>query len=104
MKKFQIIVNSSIDSSSSKSKANTGGNNKIAFKLKFSSTVILIVNIYIQDRLIDGQAGNIRHIQLAPVKVRKVSVKGLKAIKSSCLSRQNSWISVEKCKTEISIK
>ena len=56
---------------------------------------MLTVNIDIQDRLIDGQAGNIRHTQFAQDKGCKGYVKisdeqsGLKAIRSSCLGRQN---------------
>ena len=71
---------------------------------------MLTVNIDIQDRLINGQTGIIRHIEFAQSSVRKVYVKfsdeqaGSKAMRSSYLGRKNSWVSIEKCETEISIK
>ena len=61
------------------------------------------VNIDIQDRQINDQTGNIIHTEFAQGKVCKVYVKfsdeqtGLKAIISS-------WVPIEKCESEISIK
>ena len=61
-------------------------------------------NIDIQDRLI------IRHIEFAEGTVHKVYVKfsdepaGLKAMRPSYVGRQNSWLPIEKCETEISVK
>ena len=71
---------------------------------------MLTVNIYIQDRLINGQTGIIRHIEFAEGSARKVYITfsdeqaGSKAMRSSYLGRQNSWVPIEKCETEISIK
>ena len=51
-----------------------------------------------------------RHIEFAEGTVHKVYAKfsdeqaGLKAIRSSYVDRQNSWIPVKKCETEISVK
>ena len=64
----------------------------------------------IQDRLINGQIGIIRHIEFAQASAQKVYVKfsdeqpGSKAMRSSYLGRQNSWVPIEKCEIEISIK
>ena len=68
------------------------------------------VDLDIQNRLINGQTGNISHIEFAQGSIRKAYVKysdeqaGLKAIRSSYLGRQNSWVPIEKCKDEILIK
>ena len=59
---------------------------------------MLTVNIDIQDRLINGQIGTIRHIEFAQGSVRKVYVKfsgeqvDSKAMRLSYLGRKNSWI------------
>ena len=79
-------------------------------KLKIGAKVMLTVNIGIQDRLINGQTGNIRHIEFAEGTVHKVYVKfsdeqaGLKAMRSSYVGTQNSWVPIEKCETEISVR
>ena len=63
---------------------------------------MLTVNIDIQDRLTNGQLGIIRHIEFAQASVRKVYVKfsdeqaGSKAMRSSYLNKQNSWVPIEK--------
>ena len=67
---------------------NTGGLAKF-LKLKIGAKVMLTVNLDIQDRLINGQTGNISHVEFAHGSVRKVYVKfsdeqaGLKTIRSS---------------------
>ena len=71
---------------------------------------MLTVNIDIQDCLINDQTRIIRHIEFAQDSARKVYIKfsdeqvGSKAMRSSYLDRQNSWVPTEKCETEISIK
>ena len=71
---------------------------------------MLTVNIDIQDRLINGQTWNIRHIEFAESTVHKVYLnfsdeqRGIKAMTSSYVDRQNSWAPIEKCETEISVK
>ena len=71
---------------------------------------MLTVNIDIQGRLINGQTGIIRHIEFVQGSARKVYIKFFdeqadsKAMRSSYLGRQNSWVPTEKCETEISIK
>ena len=63
-----------------------------------------------QDRLINGQAGNISHIEFAQGVNRKAYVNfpdeqaGLKAMGSSSIGRQNSWLLIEKYEAEIPIK
>ena len=63
---------------------------------------MLAVNIDIQDRLINGQTGIIRHTEFAQGSVHKIYVKfsdehaGSKALRSSYLGRQNSWAPIEK--------
>ena len=57
-----------------------------------------------------GNTGNAKHIVFVPGSTRKVPVKfsdeqaGLRAMRSSYLSRQNLWVAIEKCETEIPIK
>ena len=71
---------------------------------------MLTVNIYIQDRLINGQTGVIWHIEFAQCTAHKVYVKSTdeqtdsKAMRSSYLGRENSWVLIEKCETAISKK
>ena len=63
-----------------------------------------------QDCLINGQTGNTEHIEFVQGTVRKVYVKfsdeqaGTRAMRSSYLGRQSSWVALEKCETEIPIK
>ena len=79
-------------------------------KLKIDAKVMLTVNIDIQYRLINGQTGNIRHIEFAEGTVHKVYVNfsdeqaDLKAMRSSHVGWQSSWVPTEKCETEISVK
>ena len=79
-------------------------------KLKIGAKVMLTVNIDMQDCLINGQIGSIRHIEFAQCSACKVYIKfsdeqaGSKAKRSSYLGRQNSWIPIEKYETEILIK
>ena len=73
-------------------------------KLKIGAKVMLTVNIDIKDRLINGQTGVIRSSAC------KVYIKffdeqsGSKAMGSSYLGIQNSWVPTEKFETEISVK
>ena len=68
------------------------------------------VNIDIQDCLIDGQTGIIRHYEFTQGSTEKVFVKfpdetaGSKAMRSFYFGRQNPRVSIEKCETEILIK
>ena len=70
---------------------------------------MLKVNIDIQDRLIYDQTGIIRHIEFADSSACKVYIKfsdeqaGSKEMKPSYLGKRNSWVPIEKCKTEISV-
>ena len=88
---------------------NTGGLAKL-LKLKIGAKVMLTVNVDIHDRLINGELVIIRHTEFAQGSVCKVCVKfsdkqaSSKAMRSSNLGRQNSWVFIQKCETEISIK
>ena len=98
-----------IQTAQNQKQTNTGRLAKL-LKLKIGAKVMLIVNIDIQDRLINGQTGVIRHIEFAEGSAHKVHIKfsneqtGSKAMRSSYLSRQKSWVPIEKCETEVSIK
>ena len=87
---------------------NTGGLANLLM-LKIDAKLMLTVNMDIQDRLINGQAGNISHIELPQGSACKIYVKfsdeqaGLKAMRSSYLVRQNSWVPIEEYETEIPI-
>ena len=67
---------------------------------------MLTVNIYIQDRLINGQKGVIWHIEYAQCTAHKVYIKtpDEQAMRPSYLDRENSWVLIEKCETPISKK
>ena len=76
-------------------------------KLKIGAKVMLKVNLDIYGRLINSQRGNISHTEFGQGSVWKVYAKfsdertGGKAMRSSYLRRQNSWIPTE---AEIPIK
>ena len=79
-------------------------------KLKIGAKVMLTVNVDIQDRLINGQTGNFKHNEFVQASIHKIYVRfsdepaGLRAMRSSYLGEQNSWVAIEKCETEIPIK
>ena len=88
---------------------NTGGLAKL-LNLKTGAKVMLTVNVDIQDRLINGQTGNFKHNEFVQASIHKIYVRfsdeqaGLRAMRSSYLGEQNSWVAIEKCETEIPIK
>ena len=63
-----------IETARNQKPTNTGGLAKL-LKLKIGAKVMLTVNIDIQDRLINGQTGNIRHTELAQDTTHEVYVK-----------------------------
>ena len=71
---------------------------------------MLTVNIDVQNYLANGETGIKRHIEFSQGSVRKVYVKfsdeqaGTKAMALPYLGRQNSWVPIEKCEAEISIR
>ena len=71
---------------------------------------MLTVNLDIQGLLINGQAGNINHIEFAQGSVWKVYVRfsnkkaSLKVLKSSNLCRKNYGVPIEKWKVDIPVK
>ena len=77
-----------IQTAQNQKQTNTGRLAKL-LKLKIGAKVMLIVNIDIQDRLINGQTGVIRHIEFAEGSAHKVHIKfsdeqtGSKAMRSS---------------------
>ena len=79
-------------------------------KLKIGAKVMLTVNVDIQDRLINEQTRNVKHIEFVQGSIHKVYIKfsdeqaGLGAMRSSYLGSQNSWVATEKCEIEILIK
>ena len=70
---------------------------------------MLTVNIDIEDRLINGQVGLVAHIEIINNAVKKVYVKfddctaGRKRMSLNVFARQNNWVHIEKCETEIKI-
>ena len=77
---------------------------------KVVSKVTLTVNLDLQDRLINGQARDISHIEYTQGVNRKAYVNfpdeqaGLKAMGSCYIGRQNSWLLIEKYEAEVPIK
>ena len=95
--------------SSQREKTNTGGLANL-LQLKIGAKMMLKIILDIQDRLNNDKTGNISHIEFPQSIVRKVYVNffdeqaGLKVMRSSYLSRYNSWVSIERCEAEIPIK
>ena len=79
----------------------------VYLNINIGAKVILTVNIDIQDRLINGQTGIIKHIDFAQGSTHKVYIKfsdeqaGSETMRSSYFGRKNSWVPIEKCETEI---
>ena len=96
-----------IQAAQNQKQTNTGCLAKF-LKLKIGVKVMLTVNIDIQDRLLNGQTRIIRHNEFSQGSARKVYINfsneqaGSKAMRSSFLGRQNSWVPFEKYETEIS--
>ena len=63
-----------IPAAQNQKQTNTGGLAKL-LKLKIGANVMLTVNEDIQDRLINGQAGNVKHIEFVQGGIHKVYVK-----------------------------
>ena len=104
--KYQLAM---IPPAQNQKQTNTGGLTKL-LKLKIGPKVVLTVNVDIQDRLINGRTGNVKHIEFVHGSIHKVYVTfsdeqtGLRAMRSSYLGRQNSWVAIEKCENEIALK
>ena len=98
-----------IQAAQNQKQTSTRGLSKL-LKFKIVAKMMLTVNVDIQDRLINGQTGNISHIEFVRSSVRKLWIKfsdeqaGLKAMRSSYLGRQNSWVLIKKCEAVIPIK
>ena len=94
--KYSLVL---IQAAQNQKQTNTGGLAKL-LKLKSGAKVMLTVNIDIQDSLINDQIRIIRHIEFPHSSFCKLYVRfsdeqaGSKAMRSSCLRRQNSWVSV----------
>ena len=77
--------------------------------MKNGGKIMLTIKIDIQDHLINGQVGEVTHIDITRNIFRKVYVKfpdlqaGLKAMTASHFSRQHSWVVIKKSETEIPI-
>ena len=71
---------------------------------------MLTINVDIQDRLINGQTEKVKHTEFVQGSIHKAYLKffdgqaRLIEVRLPYLGRQNSWIVIEKCKTEIPIK
>ena len=98
-----------VQAAQNQEQTNTGGLLKL-LKLKIGAKVMLTVNIDIQNYLANGETGIKRHIEFAQGSVRKLYIKfsyeqaGTKAMTLPYLRRQNSWVLIEKCEAEISIR
>ena len=98
-----------IQAAQNQKETNTGGLKKL-LNLQIGAKVMLTVHSDMQDRLINGQTGNISYTGFAQGSVQEVYVKfsdkqvGLKGMISSYLGRQNSCVIIEKCEAEIPIR
>lgn len=78
--------------------------------IETGSNMMLMVNLYIQDHVINGQIGNIIYIEFAQDNVVKAyhnfsgEQAGFRVMRSSYLGIQNYSVTLTKCETEIPIK
>ena len=79
-------------------------------KIETTSNIMLMVNFYIQDHVINGEIGNIIYLEFAQDNAVKAyhnfsgEQAGFKVMRSSYLGIQNSSVPLTKCETEIPIK
>ena len=99
---------SDISKALNRKQSETGGLARI-LHLKLEARVMLTCNIDIEDRLINGQIGTVRHIAVNNrACVEKIFIElddnkaGCKMIRQDYLARQHNWVPIEK--TEASIK
>ena len=71
---------------------------------------MLTVNIGFQDRLVNGQLGNVMYIAGNSQDISKIYLKlddtraGVKAMNADIFGKQNSWMPIGKTKVDIKIK
>ena len=82
-----------------------------SLQIKLNARVMLAVNIDLQDRLVNGQLGTIKHISTDKQgNVAKIYIKfddskaGAKKINLDPLAKRNSWVPIEKTEVDIRIK
>ena len=104
----QNTSQSDISKALNRKQSETGGLARI-LNLKLGARVMLTCNIDIEDRLINGQIGTVRHIAVNNrACVEKIFIElddnkaGCKMIRQVYLARQHNWVPIEK--TEASIK
>ena len=79
-------------------------------KVNLNASIILTVNIDLQDQLINGQIGAIKHISKDRTNnITKIYIKfddtkvGLKKMSTDFFAKQNSWVPIEKAERNIII-
>ena len=86
------------------------GNLSSRLELKIGARVMLINNIDISDRLINGQIGVVKYIKSTAEKITKIYVffddnqVGLRGISHDELSQRHQWVSIERTKASFSIR
>ena len=86
------------------------GNLSSRLELKFGSRVLLIDNIDISDRLIDGQIGVVKYITSTAGKITKTYVSfdnnqaGVRATSHDDLSRRHKWVPTERTEASFNIR
>ena len=88
----------------------TGGLAK-TLQIKLNSQVMLTVNIDLQDKLVNGQLGTIKHISIdTKGNVIKIYIKfddskaGLKKINKDAFAKKHCWVPIEKTEVDIRMK
>ena len=86
------------------------GNLSSRLELKFGSRVLLLDNIDIGDRLINGQIGVVKYITSTAGKITKTYVSfdnnqaGVREISQDDLSRRHKWVPTERTEASFNIK
>ena len=86
------------------------GNLSSRLELNIGARVMLINNIEISDRLINGQIGAVKYIKSTAEKITKTNVffddnqAGLREISHDDLSRRHQWVPIERTEASFSIR
>ena len=85
----------------------TGGLASI-LELKINATVMLTTNINIEDRLINGQMGTVKHIKIRDTEVQTIYLElddkcagQLRMSGSDIIAKNNKWVSIKREETSI---
>ena len=103
------FTESDIIAAQNRKASNTGGLVK-SLTLKLEAKVMFTVNVDVQDRLINGQIGVVKHLEIIENKVSIIYIKfddpdaGKKLITKNSTARIHNWVPIKRHETSISIR